>query len=155
MSVMRIPPFRILENKDSDQLYGNPVVDHHLCFHYIYSTIPLFPKSKILSLYNHLLCFDATPLKWSNSFWDYPCIVSNRLTIYSIVGPNLIIHRDNVIMSTEVSASATLSGILKPLLDKTIIMICQEQNMIGLCLTWSKTLKTDFLVAQLKWNFVF
>ena len=48
--VMRKPDFCICENKDADQLHGNREADLRLCFHYIYSTIPLLSKSKISSL---------------------------------------------------------------------------------------------------------
>ena len=44
--------FCIRENKDTDQLHSNRAADQRLCFRYIYSIIPLLPKSKIL---NHLL----------------------------------------------------------------------------------------------------
>ena len=46
---MRKPAFRILENKDSDQLCGKCTADQrdqHLCFCYIDSKIPLPSKSK-------------------------------------------------------------------------------------------------------------
>ena len=49
--VERKPPFCICENKDADQLRGNHEADQRLCFRYKYSTIPLLPKYKILSLY--------------------------------------------------------------------------------------------------------
>ena len=48
--VMRKPDFCICENKDADQLCGNREADQRLCFRYIDSTIPLLPKSEILSL---------------------------------------------------------------------------------------------------------
>ena len=48
--VMRKPDFCIYENKDADQLCGNPEADQRLCFPYIDSTIPLLPKSEISSL---------------------------------------------------------------------------------------------------------
>ena len=47
---MRKPAFCICKNKDADQLRGNREADQRLCFRYIDSTIPLLPKSKILSL---------------------------------------------------------------------------------------------------------
>ena len=34
------------ENKDGDQLLGNPEADQRLCFRYLDSKIPLLPKSK-------------------------------------------------------------------------------------------------------------
>ena len=40
----------ICENKDADQLCASREADQHLCFRYIASTIPLFPKYKISSL---------------------------------------------------------------------------------------------------------
>ena len=43
--------FCLCENKDADQLCGNPEADQGLCFRYTDSTIPLLPKSKISSLY--------------------------------------------------------------------------------------------------------
>ena len=43
--VMRKPDFCICENED-----GNRKADQRLCFRYVDSTIPLFPKSEILSL---------------------------------------------------------------------------------------------------------
>ena len=49
--VVRKPAFCICENKDADQLRGNREADQHLCFRYIESTIPLLPKSEILSFY--------------------------------------------------------------------------------------------------------
>ena len=49
--VVRKPSFCICENKDADQLRGNREADQRLCFRYLDSTIPLFPKSKISSLY--------------------------------------------------------------------------------------------------------
>ena len=48
--VMRKPAFCICENKDADQLRGNREADQRLCFRYVDNTIPLFPKSEILSL---------------------------------------------------------------------------------------------------------
>ena len=44
---MRKPAFCICENKDADQLQGNPEADQRLCFRYTNSSIPLLPKSKI------------------------------------------------------------------------------------------------------------
>ena len=51
--VVRIPVFCICENKDADQLRGNPEADQRLCFRYTDSTIPQLhvPISKISSLY--------------------------------------------------------------------------------------------------------
>ena len=48
---MRKLAFCICENKDADQLSGNRKADQCLCFRYKESTIPLLPKSEILSLY--------------------------------------------------------------------------------------------------------
>ena len=48
--VMRKPAFCICENKDADQLRGNPEADQRLCFRYTDSTIPLLPKYEISSL---------------------------------------------------------------------------------------------------------
>ena len=42
---MRKLAFCICENKDADQLRGNPEADQRLCFRYIDSTIPLLSKS--------------------------------------------------------------------------------------------------------------
>ena len=47
---MRKPAFCICENKDADQLRGNPKADQHLCFRYSDSAIPLLLKSEISSL---------------------------------------------------------------------------------------------------------
>ena len=47
---MRKPAFCICENKDTDQLCGNPEADQHLCLRYTDSTIPLLPKYEISSL---------------------------------------------------------------------------------------------------------
>ena len=43
---MRKSTFCICENKDADQLHGNPEADHRFCFRYIDSTIPLLSKSE-------------------------------------------------------------------------------------------------------------
>ena len=43
------PTICIGENKDADQLRGNREADQRLCFRYSDSTIPLLPKSEILS----------------------------------------------------------------------------------------------------------
>ena len=48
---MRKPDFCIFENKDADQLCGYRTADQRLCFLYIDSTIPLFPKSQISRLW--------------------------------------------------------------------------------------------------------
>ena len=48
---VRKPTFCICENKDADQLRGNREADRRFCFRYIDSTIPLLPKSEILSLW--------------------------------------------------------------------------------------------------------
>ena len=48
--VLRKPAFCISEKKDAEQLRSNCAADQHLCFRYIYSTIPLLSKSKIPSL---------------------------------------------------------------------------------------------------------
>ena len=47
--VMRKPDFCICENKGADQLRGNREADQHLCLCYTDGTIPLLPKSEILS----------------------------------------------------------------------------------------------------------
>ena len=47
---MRKPAFCICENKGTDQLFGNRAADQFLCFGYIDSTTPPFPKSEISSL---------------------------------------------------------------------------------------------------------
>ena len=47
--VMRKPAFCICENKGADQLRGNREADQSPCFRYSDSTIPLLPKSEILS----------------------------------------------------------------------------------------------------------
>ena len=47
--VVRKPEFCLCENKDADQLRGNPEADQRLCFRYSDSTIPLLPKSEIPS----------------------------------------------------------------------------------------------------------
>ena len=44
---MRKPAFCICKNKDADQLGGNRKADQRLCFRYIDSSIPLFPKYEI------------------------------------------------------------------------------------------------------------
>ena len=44
--VVRKTFFCICENKDADQLRGNPEADQGLCFRYIDSTIPLLPKTQ-------------------------------------------------------------------------------------------------------------
>ena len=44
---MRKPAFCKCENKDADQLRGNPEADQRLCFRYTDSTVPLLPKSEI------------------------------------------------------------------------------------------------------------
>ena len=46
---MRKPAFCICENNDADQLRGNREAGQLLCFHYLDSTIPLLPKSEIVS----------------------------------------------------------------------------------------------------------
>ena len=38
---MRIPAFRIIENKGTDRLRNNQAADQHLCFHYIDTIIIL------------------------------------------------------------------------------------------------------------------
>ena len=45
------PAFRICENEGADQLGGDHEADQSLCFRYTDSTIPLFHKSEISSLY--------------------------------------------------------------------------------------------------------
>ena len=47
---MRKPTFYKCENKDADHLRGDREADQRLCFRYTDSTIPLLPKSEILSL---------------------------------------------------------------------------------------------------------
>ena len=49
--------FCISKNKSTDQLCGNCAADQCLCYCYTDSTIPLLPKSKVLSL---LPTFKAT-----------------------------------------------------------------------------------------------
>ena len=48
--VLRKPDFCICENKAADQLCGNRTTGQRLCSHYTDSTIPLLPKSEILSI---------------------------------------------------------------------------------------------------------
>ena len=43
------PAFCICENKEADQLRGNPEADQRLCFRYTDSKIPLLSKSEISS----------------------------------------------------------------------------------------------------------
>ena len=47
---MRKPAFCICENKGADLLHLNRAADQRLCFHSIYSTISLLPKSEISRL---------------------------------------------------------------------------------------------------------
>ena len=47
---MRNHAFFIFENKGADQLHGNRAAGQRLSFCYVDTTIPLLPKSKILSL---------------------------------------------------------------------------------------------------------
>ena len=47
---MRKPALCICENKGAEQLCGSSAAYQGLCFHYIDSTFPLLPKSKISSL---------------------------------------------------------------------------------------------------------
>ena len=49
--VTRKPTICICENKDADQLRGNPEADQRLCFRYIDRMIPLLSKSEISSLW--------------------------------------------------------------------------------------------------------
>ena len=43
----------ICDNKDADQLRGNPAAEQCLCYRYkVDSTIPLLPNSKTSSLYH-------------------------------------------------------------------------------------------------------
>ena len=42
--------FLHMRKKDADQLCGNRKADQRLCFRYIDSTIPIFPKSEFSSL---------------------------------------------------------------------------------------------------------
>ena len=49
--VVRKLAFCVCENKATDQLCGNLTADQRLCFRYMDSTIPLFSKSEISSLY--------------------------------------------------------------------------------------------------------
>ena len=48
--VVRKPAFCICENKDADQLRGNPEADQRLCFRYIDGTTPLLPKYEMSRL---------------------------------------------------------------------------------------------------------
>ena len=48
--IVRKPAFCICENKNADQLRGNLEADQRLCFRYTDCTIPLLPKSEVLSL---------------------------------------------------------------------------------------------------------
>ena len=48
--IKKKPAFWICEYKGTDQLCGNCAGDQRLCFHYIDSTISLFPKSETSSL---------------------------------------------------------------------------------------------------------
>ena len=52
---MRKHAFCTCENKGTDQLSCNCAADHHLCFCYTDSTIPLLPKSTFQAS-SHLLC---------------------------------------------------------------------------------------------------
>ena len=48
--IMRKPDFGICENKGAEQLRDNHAADQHLCFHYMYSRIPLlfsYAKTKV------------------------------------------------------------------------------------------------------------
>ena len=49
--IVRKPTFCIGENKGAVQLRSNCEADQHLCFRYTDSTIPLFSKIKISSLF--------------------------------------------------------------------------------------------------------
>ena len=46
---MRKPAFCMCKNKGADQLRSKHVAEQRICFGYIDSTIPLFPKSQISS----------------------------------------------------------------------------------------------------------
>ena len=47
--------FLHFRNKGADQLHGTCAADQHLCFCYIYSSIPYLLNSKFLA-YSHILC---------------------------------------------------------------------------------------------------
>ena len=65
---MRKPAFFICENKDADQLRSNWAADQCLYFRYTDSTIPLLPKSEILSLQQSSLAVQPRLCRtWSES----------------------------------------------------------------------------------------
>ena len=47
---MKKPAFEFVKNKGADQVRSNWAANQHICLRNINSTIPLFPKSKNLSL---------------------------------------------------------------------------------------------------------
>ena len=66
--IMRKPAFYICENKGADQLHSDHTADQRPCFRYIDSTIPLLPKSKILSLWPSSVVVEASLCRtWSET----------------------------------------------------------------------------------------
>ena len=61
---MRKPGFCIYENKAADQLCSNCTADQRPCFRYIDSTIPLIPRSEILSLLRSSVAVPCLCLTW-------------------------------------------------------------------------------------------
>ena len=79
--VMRKPSFCIYETKGADPLSSNGIADQHLYFRYIYSTIPLLPKSEILTpsyLCDYAARFVSDLIE--NPEDRVPCYVSTLLT---------------------------------------------------------------------------
>ena len=105
---MRKPAFCICENKDADQLRGHRAADQRLNFRYIYSAIPLLPKSEIFS---HLLWLYSPVRVGSGRKPRRRCFLTTRLT------------RDILIRARKTISQPFLAIIVPCVLYKRIIQM--------------------------------
>ena len=86
------PTISICENKDADQLRGNPEADQRLCFRYTDSTLFLNPKFQACNAYTKQF---QTHLEVHSSDRPYVCPVCKKgFKQQSQMKNHVVIHKD-------------------------------------------------------------
>ena len=109
--VMRKPAFCMHANKGIDQFWA---ADHWLCFRYLDSTIPLFPKSKISSLSIFYGC--TARFVWDlvvNHKDRFSCNMAQLCSSWSCFQPKLSLWRKEPFPGTRMGSQHSKSRFFK------------------------------------------
>ena len=144
--VKRKPTICICENKDADQLRGNREADQRLCFRYLDSTIPSLPRYKISSPYPSPVAVQPGLCQtWAEPtllvFWTFLML---RLICMSL-------DRRKTAMPMGTSKAQISLVTIKWIYQHHYYLFPRNTVFSELgsmvCLTWSESPKTEFLVT--------